>query len=59
MNREDLSIELAIPLGQEFSVTKTVNFNQLGLTGGILVNRFFNEAYNYKIIDIRFFSCMN
>ena len=38
--KRDLSIKLAIPLGQEVSVTKIINFNQKVWQGVILLRGF-------------------
>ena len=60
MNREDLSIKIAIPLGPRVLCDQNSKFEPIGLTGVILVNRLFMRlAYIYKIIDIRVLLCMN
>ena len=57
MVRDDLSIHLTIALRPRVSVNIIVNFRfDWRVT---VVNWVFNDAYNYEIIDIRFFSCMN
>ena len=57
MDRDNLSIELAITLQPRVSVNKTVDFRLN--RGKTFVKWVFSEAYNFEIIDIRFFSCMN
>ena len=63
MDRYDLSIELAISLLPRVSVNKNkVHSNKWvwrGGGGGNFCELCFNEAYNYDLIDMRFFSCMS
>ena len=55
ITREDLNMELAISSMSRVYVETLVHCNQEAR----FVNRVLNETYNYDIMDIRFFFCMN